>query len=178
MQYELKDKVLVIVDTSYTGEEGIREVIAKSADDLENLDIMHEKKLVQKFIKELIKEKGLASYGEKEVRNNLIMGAVDTLLLSEDLTSLRKTFVCPSCGTQKEFTVKTQSQADKLQERCPNCNELLKEESSRDLADEFVELAEEMNTDVEFISTETEEGMQLFRAFGGIAAVLRYYVEY
>ena len=178
LQYELKDKVLVIVDTSYTGEEGIREVIAKSADDLENLDIMHEKKLVQKFIKELIKEKGLASYGEKEVRNNLIMGAVDTLLLSEDLTSLRKTFVCPSCGTQKEFTVKTQSQADKLQERCPNCNELLKEESSRDLADEFVELAEEMNTDVEFISTETEEGMQLFRAFGGIAAVLRYYVEY
>ena len=44
--------------------------------------------------------------------------------------------------------------------------------------DEFVELAEEMNTDVEFISTETEEGMQIFRAFGGIAAVLRYYVDY
>ena len=40
-----------------------------------------------------------------------------------------------------------------------------------DLADEFVERAEEMNTDVEFISTETEEGMQLFRAFGGIGAV-------
>ena len=49
---------------------------------------------------------------------------------------------------------------------------------SIDLADEFVEKAEEMNTDVEFISTETEEGMQLFRAFGGIGAILRYYVEY
>ena len=47
-----------------------------------------------------------------------------------------------------------------------------------DLADDFIEKAEEMNTDVEFISTETEEGMQLFRAFGGIAAILRYYVEY
>ena len=42
---------------------------------------------------------------------------------------------------------------------------------------QFVEKAEEMNTDVEFISTETEEGMQLFRAFGGIGAILRYYVE-
>ncbi len=34
-----------------------------------------------------------------------------------------------------------------------------------------------MNTNVEFISTETEEGVQLLRAFGGIAAILRYYVE-
>ena len=178
LQYELKNKVLTIVDTSYTGEEGIREVIAKSTDDLENLDVMHEKKLVQRFIKELIKEKGLASYGEDEVRKNVIMGAVDVLLLSEDLTSMRKTFACPSCGYEKEITVKTQSEADSLEEKCPNCNETLKETSSIDLTDEFVEKAEEMNTDVEFISTETEEGMQLFRAFGGIAAVLRYYVEY
>lgn len=178
LQYELKNKVISIVDTSYTGEEGIREVIAKSADDLENLDVMHEKKLVQGFIKELIKEKGLASYGEKEVRNNLIMGAVDVLLLSEDLNSMRKKFTCSGCGYEKDITFKTQAEADNLKEKCPNCNETLKEVSSIDLADEFVERAEEVNTDVEFISTETEEGMQLLRAFGGIAAVLRYYVEY
>lgn len=178
LQYELKNKVISIVDTSYTGEEGIREVIAKSADDLENLDVMHEKKLVQRFIKELIKEKGLASYGEKEVRNNLIMGAVDVLLLSEDLNSMRKKFTCSGCGYEKDITFKTQAEADNLKEKCPNCNETLKEVSSIDLADEFVERAEEVNTDVEFISTETEEGMQLLRAFGGIAAVLRYYVEY
>ena len=178
LQYELKDKVITIVDTSYTGEEGIREVIAKSADDLENLDVMHEKKIVQRFIKELIKEKGLASYGENEVRNNLIIGAVDTLVLSEDLTSMRKKLVCPSCGSEKEITVKTQAEADNINERCPNCNEVLKEESSEDLVDELVAKAEEMNANVEFISTETEEGMQLFRAFGGIAAILRYHVEY
>ncbi|MBR2858268.1 peptide chain release factor aRF-1 [bacterium] len=178
LHYELKDKVITTIDTSYTGEEGIREVISKSTDVLDNLDIIHEKNLVQKFIKELTKEKGLFSYGEDEVRRNLVMGAVDTLLLSEDLTSMRKKFVCPNCGTEKYFTVKTQAEADKIEERCPNCNELLKEEESQDLADDFVEKAEEMNTDIEFISTETEEGMQLFRAFGGIAAILRYYVEY
>jgi peptide chain release factor subunit 1 len=154
------------------------EVIAKSADDLENLDIMHEKKIIQNFIKELIKDKGLASYGENEVRNNLIIGAVDTLILSEDLSSMRKKFVCSSCESEKEITVKTQAEADKLQERCPNCNEVMKEESSVDLVDELVEKAEEMNANIEFVSTETEEGMQLFRAFGGIAAILRYYVEY
>ncbi|WP_296805295.1 peptide chain release factor aRF-1 [uncultured Methanobrevibacter sp.] len=178
LQYELKNKVISIVDTSYTGEEGIREVIARAADDLENLDVMHEKKLVQRFIQELRKDKGLCSYGENQVRNNLIMGAVDILLLSEDLSSMRKGYICPSCGTQKEITVKNQAEADGLKPKCPNCGEVLKEESSVDLADDFIEKAEEMNTDVEFISTETEEGMQLFRAFGGIAAIMRYYVEY
>ena len=106
------------------------------------------------------------------------MGAVDILLLSEDLSSMRKVYTCPSCGTQKEITVKNQAEADGLKPKCPNCGEVLKEESSVDLADDFIEKAEEMNTDVEFISTETEEGMQLFRAFGGIAAIMRYYVEY
>ena len=178
LQYELKDKVITTIDTSYTGEEGIREVITKSSEVLENLDVMHEKNIVQKFIKELINEKGLASYGEDEVRNNLIIGAVDTLLLSEDLVHLRKTFKCSACGFEKEITVKNQSEADKFEERCPNCNELLKEESSIDLVDELIEKAEEMNADVEFISTETEEGTQLFRAFGGIAAILRYHIEY
>jgi Peptide chain release factor 1 (eRF1) len=135
---------------------------------------MHEKKLVQSFIQELRKDKGLCSYGEKQVRNNLIVGAVDTLLLSEDLTSMRKTFTCSNCGYEKDITVKTQAEADNLEEKCPECNDILKETDSMDLADEFVELAEEMNTDVEFISTETEEGNQIYRAFGGIAAILRY----
>ena len=178
LNYELKQKILAIEDTSYTGDFGIREVIEKSSGVLSDLDVIHEKETVQKFLKELTNDKGLASYGEDEVRNNLTIGAVDTLLLSEDLTAMRKRFVCPSCGTAKEVTVKTQSEADKIEERCPNCNELLKEEDSVDLTDYFVEKAEEMSTNVEFISTETDEGMQLFRAFGGIAAILRYHVEY
>ena len=176
-QYEIKDKIIATVDTSYTGEFGIREVIDKSADILNDLDVMHEKKVVQKFLKELIKDKGLASYGEQEVKNNLIIGAVDTLLLSEDLSLLHKTFKCSSCGNKEFITVKNQSEADKLEKRCSKCNEILKEDSSELLVDYFVEKAEEMNTNVEFISTETEEGVQLLRAFGGIAAILRYYVE-
>ena len=176
LNYELKQKILTIEDTSYTGEFGIREVIEKAAPVLSDLDVIHEKQIVQKFLKELINDKGLASYGEDEVRTNLTIGAVDTLLLSEDLTAMRKRFVCPNCGFDKEFTVKTQSEADNIEERCPNCNELIKEEESVDLTDYFVEKAEEMSTNVEFISTETDEGMQLFRAFGGIAAILRYHV--
>ncbi len=176
LNYEIKDKIIATVDTSYTGEFGIREVIDKSADILNDLDVMHEKKIVQRFLKELIKEKGLASYGENEVRNSLIMGAVDTLLLSEDLVAIHKVLKCPACGETKELTVKNEAEYSKADYRCEKCNESLKEESSLDLIDDFVEKAEEMDTTVEFISSETEEGMQLLRAFGGIAAILRYHL--
>ncbi|WP_346675661.1 peptide chain release factor aRF-1 [Methanobrevibacter woesei] len=176
LNYEIKDKIIATVDTSYTGEFGIREVIDKSADILNDLDVMHEKKIVQRFLKELIKEKGLASYGENEVRNSLIMGAVDTLLLSEDLVAIHKVLKCPACGETKELTVKNEAEYSKANYRCEKCNESLKEESSLDLIDDFVEKAEEMDTTVEFISSETEEGMQLLRAFGGIAAILRYHL--
>lgn len=176
LNYEIKDKIIATVDTSYTGEFGIREVIDKSADILNDLDVMHEKKVVQKFLKELIKDKGLASYGEKEVRNNLIIGAVDTLLLSEDLMATHKVLKCSNCGKVTEVTVRNEEEFEKLETKCDDCNDVLKVDSSRTLIEDFVEKAEEMDTDIEFISSETEEGMQLLKAFGGVAAILRYHV--
>jgi peptide chain release factor subunit 1 len=44
----------------------------------------------------------------------------------------------------------------------------------KDVVDDLAELAELANTDVEIISTETEEGQMLKNAFGGIAAMLRF----
>jgi peptide chain release factor subunit 1 len=174
LHYELKNKVITTVDTSYTGEFGIREVIDKSMDVLTEIDIMREKKLVQRFLRELISEDGLASYGEAEVRKNLEMGAVEVLLLSEDLKSRREVSECPSCGFVQEETIKDVDESDQLQ--CPQCGEKMKEERAKDVIDDFVDMAEEIGSEVELVSTETEEGMQLFRAFGGIAAILRYRV--
>ncbi|MCC7553525.1 MAG: peptide chain release factor aRF-1 [Methanobacteriaceae archaeon] len=175
LNYEIKDKIITTVDTSYTGEFGIREVIDKSADVLDELDVMKEKKIVQKFLKELINEDGLASYGEEEVRKNLLIGAVDTLLLSEDLLFTRNTIKCSNCNSQKEITLKSPN--DKIDENCEKCNDKMKLVESKTLVEFFVETAEELGTDVEFISTETEEGIQLLKAFGGVAAILRYKVN-
>jgi peptide chain release factor subunit 1 len=47
----------------------------------------------------------------------------------------------------------------------------------KELIDDFTEMAEATGGTVELISTETEEGMQLYKAFGGIAALLRFKVE-
>ena len=171
IHYEIHDKIINIVDTSYTGDFGIREVIDESADTLDEMDIMQEKK----FITGLISESGLSTYGEKEVRQNLQMGAVETLLISENLKSKRQTYTCPACNTVDVIT--TRQHQEPPEKRCPKCNEVMKITKTQETAEELIELAEEVKTHVEVISIETEEGTQLDKAFGGIAGILRYKVK-
>lgn len=174
LHYSIKEKVIATIDTSYTGEFGIREIIDKSRDILNEIDVMKEKELVQKFLKELVHEHGLSSYGEEDVRKNLQMGAVDTLLISEALKNKRKLYKCQNCGQEKYVTFKEDKPGH--EEFCENCNEKMKVHKTVDLVEDFLEMAEEIDANVEVISAETEEGMQLYKAFGGIAAILRYRV--
>ena len=127
---------------------------------------------MQRFLHELVDENGLGSYGEAEVRRNLQIGAVEILLLSEDLKKKRLIYHCSSCQGETEKTIKREAEAEEI--ACPTCGEKMKTEEGRDLIDDFVDMAEELGSEVEIISTETEEGMQLLRAFGGVAAILRY----
>ena len=49
--------------------------------------------------------------------------------------------------------------------------------NEEDLVEDLANIAEDLGSTVEIISTETEEGSKLFRAFGGIGAILRYNVR-
>lgn len=179
LHYELQQKILGTLDTVYTEEYGLRELVEKAQDLLSDLAITEEKQIMNKFFQELIHETGLAAYGEKEVRHYITIGAVDTLLLSDDLDKTRVSITCGNCGYTKDLTVKGSSldelkdELDKMQ--CPECENIRLEVSDRsDIMDELSELAESMGSDVYVVSTETEEGQQLMQAFGGIAAILRF----
>ncbi len=179
LHHELRKKILGTADTAYTELFGLNELVDKSSKILENLDITKEKDIVTRFLKELIKDDSLAAYGEKEVRKYLEAGAVDLLLLSEGLNKNRIKIKCGSCDNQTEKTgtdeelFKLEQQISSMQ--CEKCGNLsLDIEEKVDLLEELADLAQEGNSKVEVISTETEEGSQLLKAFGGIAAIIRY----
>jgi len=179
LHHELRKKILGTADTAYTELFGLNELVDKSSKILENLDITKEKDIVTRFLKELIKDDSLAAYGEKEVRKYLEAGAVDLLLLSEGLNKNRIKIKCGSCDTLTEKTgtdeelFKLEQQISSMQ--CEKCGNLsLDIEEKVDLLEELADLAQEGNSKVEVISTETEEGSQLLKAFGGIAAIIRY----
>ena len=62
--------------------------------------------------------------------------------------------------------------------QCPKCNNIkLVVAWEKELVEELSEKADEKNSNVEIISTDTDEGTQLYRGFGGIAALLRYKIS-
>ena len=80
---EVKKKIIAIKDITYTGMDGLHELLDRSSDVLASEEIMNEKKLMSDFFEKLAKEPGKVSYGEAEVLENLKVGAVDKLLISE-----------------------------------------------------------------------------------------------
>jgi peptide chain release factor subunit 1 len=176
LHHELQQKILGMFDVAYTDESGLNELMDAASDTLSQLEVVKEKKLMERFMKELVSDNGLAAYGEDSVRQNLNMGAVEVLLLSEDLRRSRITLKCQNCDYTSTTTVKHRAGEKATLEfgKCPKCQSTLAIAEQVDVVDELSLTAEQMNTEVEFISTEFEEGEQLFNAFGGIAAILRY----
>jgi peptide subunit release factor 1 (eRF1) len=82
---ELNRKVISIQDLSYTGDFGMRELVEKSQDQLSDQEITKERQIMEKFLTKLSKDSQLVAYGKTEVEKAIEIGAVEVLLVSEDL---------------------------------------------------------------------------------------------
>ena len=174
IHHELGKKVLpTFLDVGYTDEYGLRELVEKAREILVGLDLIREKDLVQRLMNEIRKEEGgLAAYGEDHVRHALALGAVDTLLISEGLRKSRLKLRCANGDWEGEKTVADEGEVP----GCPKDGGTLSVVENRDLIEDLTKIAEQMGSNVELISKDSEEGQLLLRAFGGIAAILRYRV--
>ena len=126
LDYRLRDKILDTVDLGYGGSEGIRALVEKVKDKIENVKYIKEKEVMERFYKELSNDTGMATYGLTEVQKALNIGAVDLLILSEKLDTYKVTVNCSNCGYTEDRTTK-ESDLDKLEssiqeEVCPNCS--------------------------------------------------------
>lgn len=179
LNYMLKDKIIGVVDTSYVEEQGVKEVVDRSPEIMRKVRYIEEKKLMQQFLYEIGHDTGMVTYGEEDVRRSLESGAVRILLLSDGLEVSRVTLKCSACEYQEQQTVKNQNLMSFEQELsgkpCPKCRApALGISENQDLVDNFAQLAEYTNAEVEIISSETEEGQMLKNSFGGIVAILRF----
>jgi peptide chain release factor subunit 1 len=182
LNYQLKEKILDTVDTAYVDEQGVKEVVDKAPEIMRKVRYIEEKEIMQQFLYEIGHDTGLATYGEEEVRKAIEAGAVKTLLLSEGLDILRVKIKCTVCGYEEQQTIKASMllsfEQSLLGKPCPKCKApSLGITETQELIENFAQLAEYTNTEVEIISTETEEGQMLKNSFGGIAAILRFKLQ-
>ena len=178
LNHELRKRVLDLVDISYTDESGLREIVDSSKKMLSDIDLMKEKELVQKFLGEIRQhDGGLSAYGEVQVRHALTMGAVATILISENISKSRTHYKCNSCEHEFDSVHPNETTDKELVKSCPKCDFTTTISDTTDLVDNYYETAKETGTSVELISGDSEEGEMLLKAFGGIGAILRYKIE-
>ncbi|MCI4347015.1 MAG: peptide chain release factor aRF-1 [Thermoplasmata archaeon] len=177
LQYELQQKVVQpLFDVGYTDEYGLKELVERATQTLHGLELTEEKRIIQKLMGEIRRaEEGLAAYGEGDVQRALDAGAVDTLLLSEGLRRKRLDLRCTACNHEFHRTVPDDEVEKLLDGPCPNCGQrTLTKAAEEDFIEGLFRRAETSGAKVRLISGESEEGEMLQKAFGGVAALLRY----
>lgn len=177
LHYTLKDKIH-IVDTSYSGEEGVREAIQRARDFLKELRMIEEQELVRKFMNEISSDNPAVVYGEKEVLQALKSRTVETLLVSEDLERVYIEVKCGNCEEKYTHILDeselTSEVPEILSQPCSRCGaQALQIVDQKSMVDFWIEEGEKAQARVELISSSHEEGEMLKKAFGGVAGLLK-----
>jgi peptide chain release factor subunit 1 len=172
LHHELQDSVLGKFDVAYTDESGLYDIVDAASEVLAEREMLEDKQAMEQFFKEL-HDGNEATYGFEPTRENLIMGAVDQLLISEDLRQDVVTYTCENGHDEREMLDRRKSTPD---HECSRCGEAVSadEAEREDAIDHLMDIADQRGTETLFISTDFEKGDQLLSAFGGVAGLLRY----
>jgi peptide chain release factor subunit 1 len=177
LNYQIRKNIVAVIDTAYSGREGVRELVDKAADKLQDVRLFDEKKLVQRFLSEVNRQNGVAVYGLPRIFDALDKSNIETILVADDIDTLRITATCKNCQTVRERFVpnskKTQAMQEIAIEPCASCGSKEFTVEETDIVDLLEEKAIQIGAKVEVISSGTEEGAML-KSFGGAAAFLRY----
>jgi len=177
MDYRLQKMTIGQIDTGYAGDEGIRETLTRGQGLLENMRVIQEKRLVEQFIAEASKPKGLAVYGLKPVLDSIRDASANTILISEDLNMKFVKTSCKNCGYTREDFIKEPDMFSfrtmMSDTRCPTCGKDTWNFETQDLVDFLYDRGTAVGSKIEVISSRSEAGV-MFMSFGGIGALLRY----
>lgn len=162
-------------DVSYTDEYGLRELVNSASETLQKFEGMEERKAAKKFLRKLVNEENMVTYGEEQVRKAIKIGAVDKLLLSADLRQVRAIAKCKRCDYKIEKTLKESEITgfENEHKKCPECDGETEFEIT-DLISDLSKKARNKGSEVLIIPSDFEEGEQIKNAFGGVVAILRF----
>src|ERR687898_665261 len=179
LDYRLQKNVIITMDTSYSGGEGVREIIDKINEQgvMTEYRLMEEKKILKKFMSEAYSGKGLGIYGVKEVTSAVQSGITDIVIVADNVTHLVLESKCKKCEHLDQTVIDRSSAVTTRQQimakPCPMCGSTDYDISEKDIVEHLEELTAVTGTTLEVISAQTEEGNQL-TSLGGIGAILRF----
>ncbi|CAE6406404.1 unnamed protein product [Rhizoctonia solani] len=174
----LAAKVIKVVDVSYGGENGFNQAIELAAESLSNVKFVQEKKLIQKYFDEISQDTGKYCFGVDDTLKGLEMGAVETLIVWENLDITR--YILRNAAGE-EIIVHSSKEQEKNREKFLDKSTGLEMEQAAEpmsLLEWFAEKYKDFGATLEFVSNRSQEGAQFVKGFGGIGGILRYKVDF
>ncbi|RLN73968.1 hypothetical protein BBJ28_00006644 [Nothophytophthora sp. Chile5] len=170
--------VVKVVDVSYGGENGFNQAIELAAETLANVKFVQEKKLIVSYMEEIAQDSGKYCFGVSDTMKALDLGAVETLILWEDLPHHRFLQRNETTGveTVKILSPSEESVASNFVDAETGAK--LETVERVPLVEWFANNYKQFGTALEFVTARSQEGSQFCQGFGGIGGILRWKVDF
>lgn len=174
----LATKILKVVDVSYGGENGFNQAIELSAEILSNVKFIQEKKLIGRYFDEISQDTGKFCFGVEDTMKALEMGAVDTLIVWENLDCQRIVLKNHSAEDDKILMLNTEQEKDRTHFLDKETNVEMEVLDKMSLIEWFANNYKTFGAHLEIVTDRSQEGSQFCRGFGGVGGLLRYKVDF
>jgi len=138
---------------------------------------IQEKKLIGKYFEEISQDTGKYVFGVDDTLKALEMGAVETLIVWENLDINRFALKHSVSGEIIIKHLNKEQEADQSNFRDSETNAELEVQEKISLLEWFANEYKKFGCSLEFVTNKSQEGSQFCRGFGGIGGMLRYQLD-
>jgi peptide chain release factor subunit 1 len=170
--------VVKLIDISYGGEQGFNQAIDLAADALGSVKLMKEKKLLQRYMDEISQDTGKYCFMVDDTLKALELGAVEDLIVYENLDVNRFELRNSSTGEIKVVHLNKEQEANENFFRDSATGVELEVIEKESLVEWFANHYKDFGCNLEFVTDKSGEGTQFVKGFGGIGGILRWKVDF
>lgn len=173
----LQSKVVKVVDVSYGGENGFNQAIELAAESLSNVKFIQEKKLISAYFDQISQDTGKYCFGVDDTLKALEMGAVETLIVWENL-DVSRWKLRNSAGEEIVLNLTKEQEKTRAVFLDKDTEAEMEVVDRMLLLEWFAEKYKDFGAELEFVTNRSQEGSQFVKGFGGIGGLLRYRVNF
>lgn len=174
----LLNNVIKKINVSYGMESGFNEAIEQSAECLSNVKLIHEKKVLQRYMEEIAIDSGKYCFMIDDTIKALNMSSIETLIIWENLEINRYVLKNPTNDTEDIlFLDKKQEKEEKYFNDKENSIQFEVLEKLN-IVEWIAENFKNYGVNLEIVSDKTQEGNQFCKGFGGIGGILRWKIDF
>ncbi|XP_019256485.1 PREDICTED: eukaryotic peptide chain release factor subunit 1-3-like [Nicotiana attenuata] len=144
---------------------------------LTNVKFMHEIDIIVKYFEEISQDTGKYVVGVDDTMQVLDTGAIETIIVWENLDVTRYVLKNSSTGETIIKHLNKEQDADESNFREPTTNGELEIMDKMPLLEWLANEYRKFGCSLEFVTNKSQEGSQFCRGFGGIGAILRYKLD-